>query len=199
MRTAYGIPLPPGLRKEIEATHKRFVEVMEQLAEVEREKAALIAASREETSREDAEAGSGRPGAAAMLVRLTGIGANDALLLQNEVYCRDFRNRRELGGWAGLTPVPWASGGVENDQGISKAGPPRVRKHMVQMAWRWLRWQPDSAFTRWFYRYCTGRRDRLLRKRAIVAVARKLLIALWRYVRHGLVPTGAVVAKAEAS
>ena len=199
VRTAYGIPLPPGLRKEIEATHKRFVEVMEQLAEVEREKAALIAASREETSREDAEAGSGRPGAAAMLVRLTGIGANDALLLQNEVYCRDFRNRRELGGWAGLAPVPWASGGVENDQGISKAGPPRVRKHMVQMAWRWLRWQPDSAITRWFYRYCTGRRDRLLRKRAIVAVARKLLIALWRYVRHGLVPTGAVVAKAEAS
>ena len=126
-----------------------------------------------------------------MLVRLTGIGANDALLLQNEVFCRGFRNRRELGGWAGLAPVPWARGGVENDQGISKAGPPRVRRHMVQMAWRWLRWQPDSAITRWCYR--------LMRKRAIVAVARKLLIALWRYVRHGLVPTGAVVAKAEAS
>ena len=188
VRTAYGTPLPPGLRNEIEATHERLLKVMEQLAEVEREKAALIAASQEGASPEE-----GRPGVASMLVQLT--GANDALLLQNEVFYRNFRNRRELGGWAGLAPVPWASGGVENDQGISKAGRPLVRKHLVQMAWRWLRWQPDSEITRWFNRYCARRRDRLMRKRAIVAVARKLLVALWRYVRHGLVPTGAVLAK----
>ena len=184
VRTAYGTPLPPGLRNEIEATHERLLKVMEQLAEVEREKAA---------SQEGASPEEGRPGVASMLVQLT--GANDALLLQNEVFYRNFRNRRELGGWAGLAPVPWASGGVENDQGISKAGRPLVRKHLVQMAWRWLRWQPDSEITRWFNRYCARRRDRLMRKRAIVAVARKLLVALWRYVRHGLVPTGAVLAK----
>ena len=86
------------------------------------------------------------------------------------------------------------SGGVDHDQGISKAGHPAVRKHLVQMAWRWLRWQPESAIAKWFDQYCAHRNGRLLRKRAIVAVARKLLIALWRYIRNGLVPTGAVFA-----
>ncbi|MDE0210861.1 MAG: IS110 family transposase [Boseongicola sp.] len=210
-RTVYGMPLPPGLRNEIEATHERLGKVMEQLADVERKKVSLIAEAAS-LAKDGAEAGTGDahagsktasrpavPGAAALLVQLTGIGANDALLLQNEVFYRDFRNRRELGGWAGLAPVPWASGGVENDQGISKAGRPAVRKHLVQMAWRWLRWQPDSEIAKWFDRYCARRRDKVMRKRAIVAVARKLLVALWRYVRDGLVPTGAVLAKTTTS
>ena len=208
VRTANGASLPPGMRDEIEATHERLAKVLEQLADVERKKAALIAAaaaaqspSRETAPHDEVEqVGKGNvsavPGVAASLVRLKGIGGNDALLLQNEVFYRDFRNRRELAGWAGLAPVPWASGGVENDQGISKAGRPIVRKHLVQMAWRWLRWQPDSEITKWFDRYCARRRDRLMRKRAIVAVARKLLIALWRYAQSGLVPTGAALAKA---
>ena len=127
-----------------------------------------------------------------MLVRLKGIGANDALLVRNEVFCRDFRNRRELGSRAGLAPAPWASAGVENDQGVSKAGHPVVRKHLVQMARRWLRYQPDSAITIWFDQYRARRRDKPTRERAIIAVARKLLVKLWRYARTGLVPAGAV-------
>ena len=211
VRTAFDTPLPPGLRDEVEATHERLVKVMEQLADVEEKKAALIAEaaavvpsrdpSHEESDQpgtEDERAGSrpDLPGSSALLVKLKGIGANDALLLQNEVFYRDFRSRRELAAWAGLVPVPWASGDVENDQGISKAGNSMVRKHLVQLSWRWLRWQPDSEISKWYQNYCARRRNKLLRKRAIVAVARKLLIALWRYVLIGLVPTGAVFVKA---
>ena len=209
VRTGCGAPLRPGLRDEIETTHKRLVLVMEQLEEIEEKKAALIrqaevvpeqAASGErdqqaDTEEEQAVPAACAPAAAAVLVKVKGIGANDALLLQREVFCRDFRNRRELASWAGLAPVPRASGGVESDQGISKAGRPMVRKHLVQMAWRWVRFQPDSAITMWFHRYCAGGSGRLLRKRAIIAVARKLLVALWRYAGTGLVPEGAVLSK----
>ena len=213
VRTGYGAPLRPGLRDEIETTHKRLVLVMEQLDTIEEQKTALIeqaaevpeqAASDEQDQQADTEkeqtvAAASAPAvaaAAAVLVKVKGIGTNDALLLQNEVFYRDFRNRRELASWAGLAPVPWASGGVENDQGISKAGRPMVRKHLVQMAWRWVRYQPDSAITMWFHRYCSGGSGRLVRKRAIIAVARKLLVALWRYAGTGLVPEGAVLSKA---
>ena len=204
VHTAYGAPLPPVLRDEIEVTHERLVVVMAQLNTIEEKKAAAMldqAASHhpgQQAGTENEQTGPATrapavPGAAALLVKMKGIGANDALLLQHEVLYRDFRNRRELASWAGLTPTPWSSGGVENDQGISKAGHPVVRKHLVQMAWRWLRHQPDSAITRWFHQYCADRRDKLVRKRAIIAVARKLLVALWRYARTGLVPTGAVL------
>jgi len=123
-------------------------------------------------------------------VQLVGIGANDATLLGAEVFYRDFRNRRELASWAGLVAVPWASGTVVHDQGISKAGNPLVRKHRTPMAWRWIRYQPDSPIPQWFHAYCAAHHGRA-RKRAIVAVARKLLIALWRFATNGLVPTGA--------
>ena len=207
LRTAFGMPLPPGLRDEIKATHEMLVKVMEQLTEVEQKKVALVSEAvplvppQNKNGRTSSVAAIEPvvPSAAALLVKLNGIGTNDALLLQNEVFYRDFRNRRELGAWAGLVPVPWASGGVENDQGISKAGQPMVRRHLVQMAWRWLRWQPNSEIAKWFDQYCAHRRDKLLRKRAIVAVARKLLIALWRYVETGLVPTGAAFARTVTS
>ncbi|MDE0459800.1 MAG: transposase [Chromatiales bacterium] len=125
------------------------------------------------------------------------MGLNDATLLAGEVFYRDFRNRRELGSWAGLTSVPWASGGVDHDLGIRKSGSSHVRKHLIQMAWRWLRLQPESTITKWFHVYVAktggGGRDRRTKKRAIVGVARKLLIALWRYATQGLVPEGAIV------
>ena len=132
---------------------------------------------------------------AAALVRLRGIGPNDALLLVAELFYRSFRNRRQLASMAGLAPVPWASGGVDHDQGISKAGSPMLRKHLVQMAWRWLRHQPDSALAKWFREYVSAR-DGRSRKRGIVALARKLLVALWRYATTGLVPEGAVLSPA---
>jgi len=129
---------------------------------------------------------------AAVLVRLRGIGPNDALLLGAELLCRDLRNRRQLASMAGLAPVPWASGAVDRDQGISKAGSPMLRRHLVQMAWRWLHHQPDSALSRWFREYVSAR-DGRARKRGIVALARKLLVALWRFATTGLVPEGAVL------
>ena len=103
---------------------------------------------------------------------------------------RRFRNRREVGACAGLTPTPYQSGDSQREQGISKAGNRRVRRLIVQLSWQWLRHQPDSVLTQWFQRRYggTGKRGRRV---GIVALARKLLIALWRYVEDGEVPAGA--------
>ena len=124
-----------------------------------------------------------------------GIGPNDAPLPGAEPFYRDFRNRRELASLAGLAPVPWASGSVDHDQGIGKAGSPMLRKHLARMAWRWLRHQPDSALSRWFGEYVSAR-DGRAGKRGIVALARKLPVALWRFATTGLVPEGAVLSRA---
>ena len=184
VETANGAPLPPGMRLGIEEIAERLALVERQLEAVGKEKLERVAAS------EASEDPRRRP--LAGLTKLKGIGPNDAVLLMAEVFHRDFRNRRELAAWAGLAPVPWASGGVEREQGISRAGNSMVRKHLIQMAWRWVRYQPDSAISLWFRNYCSAR-DGRSRKRGIVAVARKLLIALWRYATTGLVPTGAVM------
>lgn len=128
----------------------------------------------------------------AILNRLKGIGANDATLLVREAFGRDFRNRREVGGWSGFAPSPWASGSVSRDQGITKAGPPMLRAHMIQITWRWLFWQPDSDLSKWFQKRTDGATGRM-RRIMVVALARKLLIALWRYATTGTIPSGAIV------
>ena len=109
------------------------------------------------------------------------------------MFYREFRNRRELAGLAGLAPTPWARGDVERDQVIGRDGPAWIRAQLVQMAWRWVRFQPDSALSQWFQARTAGARGRM-RRVMIVALARKLLRALWRYADAGLVPTGARVA-----
>ncbi len=161
-------------------------------------------AARKEGSRgaDPAGAPAGRPRAApanthhaAALVRLRGIGPNDALMLGGELFYREFRNRRQLASLAGLAPVPFASGGVDHDQGISKSGSAMLRRHLVQMAWRWLQHQPESALSAWFRSYVSAR-DGRSRRRGIVALARKLLVALWRFATTGLVPEGAVLSGA---
>ena len=129
----------------------------------------------------------------ARLVRLRGVGANDATLLAREVFCRGFRNRRELAGWSGLAPAPWASGAVSRSRGIDKAGPPWLRAQMVQLAWRWLRHQPGSALSGWF-RARAGTSGGRVRRVFALALARKLLVALWRYATKGVVPEGAALA-----
>ena len=142
---------------------------------------------------EDAPAGADRDAAMiATLNRLRGIGANDASILVREAFWRSFRNRRELGGWSGLAPSPWASGLVSRDHGITKAGPPMLRAQMIQITWRWLFWQPDSDLARWFRKRTEGATGRM-RRTMIVALARKLLVALWRYATTGTVPNGAIV------
>jgi transposase len=127
------------------------------------------------------------------LVQLRGVGADSAWLYVMEFFAwRHFRNRREVGGLAGLTDTPYQSGDVDHQQGISKAGNRWVRALAVNTAWAWLRYQPQSALARW-YRQKFGHGPSRLRKVGIVALARKLLIAFWRYLETGAVPDGAVL------
>jgi transposase len=128
------------------------------------------------------------------LLDLWGIGLNGAWLLVYELFAwRRFDNRKQVGGCVGLTPTPYQSGESRREQGISKAGNRRLRRLMVELAWCWLRWQPDSELSRWYLaRFGVG--NGRSRKIGVVALARKLLIALWKYLEHGEVPAGARLA-----
>ena len=126
------------------------------------------------------------------LVKVKSIGPGIATILVGEVFYRKFDNRQQLGSYVGLTPSHFQSGPMSRDQGISKAGNPKARTAMIELAWIWLRHQPDSPLSIWF-RQRVGTAKGRIRRITIVAVARKLLIALWRYLETGLVPTDAVV------
>ena len=180
LRTGDGRELPPLLKAEIRRELDRIAVAATQLAAVERARDALI--------RTDAE---GRNNPAAHLLKLKGMGPEFASLLWLESLFRSFANRRQVAAYAGLAPSPWQSGGVERDQGISKSGNRRLRHTMIELAWFWLRYQPDSALSRWFQARVGAGKGRV-RRIAIVALARKLLVALWRYVTQGVVPEGAV-------
>jgi transposase len=179
-RTGDGRELPPMLKAEIRRELDRIAVVTTQLATVERARDALI--------RTDAEE---RNNPAALLLKLKGLGPEFASLLWLESLFRNFGNRRQVAAYGGLAPSPWQSGGVERDQGISKSGNRRLRKTMIELAWFWLRHQPDTALSRWFHTRVGSAKGRI-RRIAIVALARKLLVALWRYVTQGVVPEGAV-------
>ncbi len=137
-------------------------------------------------------------GAGARLLRLRGVGPETASVLRLEAFHRTFGNRREVAAYAGLTPTPWQSGGLDTEQGISKSGNARLRRTMVQLAWFWLRNQPQSALSAWYRERVREGRGRIKRI-AIVALARKLLVALWRFVTQGLVPSGAELKPAKAA
>lgn len=177
LRTVEDQPLAPCLGAELLRECRRLRQVMEMVAEVEAEQKAVAEA-------ED--------GVAAQLARLRGIGTTFAAVLGNEVFFRDFRNRREVGGYLGLAPSPWQSGGVRRDLGISKSGNPRARRTAIELAWLWLRHQPGSAVARWFHGRVGEAKGRM-RRIMLVAMARKLVVALWRYVADGTVPEGAVL------
>lgn len=129
---------------------------------------------------------------AAQLAQLRGIGEGTALTLVKEVFSRDLQNRRQVGALSGLVPVPYQSGTRHHEQGISRAGLRHVRGLLVKLSWQWLRWQPASALTQW-YLTRFGPAGRRPRRVGIVAVARRLLIALWRYHRTGELPAGAIL------
>lgn len=175
LRTADGGALPPCLKAEIVRECRRLHQVVAMIAEVESEQAAAL----------DTEKGQ-----AAQLIRLRGIGLASATVLADEVFCRDFRNRREVAGYLGLASSPWASGRVRRDQGITKAGNPRARRTAIELAWLWLRHQPGSTLAHWFRERVGTARGRM-RRIMLVALARKLIVALWRYLSEGLVPAGA--------
>jgi transposase len=183
LKTGDGRLLPSRLKAEILRAFERIELLLRQIAAVEAERDRLLPAR-------TAAAEPRAPGP--LLMRLKGIGQEFAAVLTLEGLFRNFGNRRQVAAYAGLVPTPWQSGRLDHEQGISKAGNPRLRRTMVELAWQWLRHQPGSALSRWFHDRVGGERGRI-RKIAIVAVARKLFVALWRYVRHGVVPEGAVL------
>jgi transposase len=140
---------------------------------------------------EEAKADDASVGKIVALQCIRGIGDNFAAVLTNEVFYRSFDNRRQIASYVGITPMPYQSGGMDRDRSISRAGNPRARTTMIQLAWLWLRYQPDSALAIWFRERVGTLRGRT-RRISIVAMARKLLIALWRYVETGVVPEGVV-------
>lgn len=179
LRTGDGHPLPPMLKSEIRRELDRVELVTTQLKAVEQARDALL---RTETP--------GLKTPAALLIKLKGIGPEFASLLWLEALFRGFANRRQVAAYAGLAPSPWQSGSTDREQGISKAGNRRLRHTMIELAWFWLRHQPGSALSRWFHARAGDGKGRA-RRIAIVALARKLLVALWRYVTQGVVPEAA--------
>jgi transposase len=174
-------PLPPAVQARLARAHERLTLLATQIAALEQQQAATVQAA--------------APGTAlGRLVQLKGVATTSASVLVDEgLVWRGFRNRREIGGLLGFAPAKYDSGDSEHDQGISRAGNAHLQAISIQLAWNWVRWQPTSALTRW-YREHFGPRRRA-RRIGIVAVARKLLIALWRYVTTGVVPPGAILSR----
>ncbi|MBV9560213.1 MAG: IS110 family transposase [Bradyrhizobium sp.] len=182
VRTGDGRLLPRWLKEEIVHEHERLGLVDKQLSALEAaNKAALRAAT---------------PGSAEakmlQLIDLKSIGPIGGQELINEVFYRSFDNRRQVGSYFGLTGTPYDSGNSRREQGISKAGNRRARKLAIELAWLWLQHQPGSELSRWFHQRVGDTKGRV-RRIAVVALARKLMVALWRYLTTGVVPTGAVL------
>jgi transposase len=187
LRTGDGRPLPMHLKAQIIRELDRLELLLAQLKTVEAERDAMFEPAHDEPT-----------APAAMLVRLKGIGPETAAILWPEGLFRRFDNRRQLAAYAGLAPTPWQSGSIDHEQGVSKAGNPRLRTTMVELAWLWLQNQPTSALSLWFHERVQRLGGRL-RKTIIVALARKLLVALWRYTTAGVVVEGAVMKVAPAT
>jgi transposase len=183
LRTPEGEPLPPNAAARLGRILDRLELVMKQIAELEQARDAVVAKEAAASEVETMIRG---------LARLKGIGAELATVLVWEAYVRSFPNRKALGAYAGLTGTPFDSGDKRREQGIGKAGNRRLRSSLVELAWLWLRYQPDSVLAAWFRRrtQATGTRTR---KVMIVALARKLLVALWRFCRDGILPEGAAL------
>ena len=182
LRTGDGRILPPHLRVQIDRELDRLELLLKQVKAIEAERDALLVAARSTAT----------PASVAMLLDIKGIGPEFAAVLWSEGLFRHFDNRRQVASYAGLAPTPWQSGSVDREQGVSKAGNPRLRTTMVQLAWLWLRHQPHSALARWFHERVERNGGRH-RKSTIVALARKLLVALWKYVSAGVVIEGAAM------
>ncbi len=179
VRDAEGAVLPAAVQARLARAHQRRALLTAQIEALDAQQATAIAT---------ADASSAAP----QLVRLKGVAVTSASVLLDEgLEWRQFRNRREIGGLLGFAPVRYESGDSRRDQGISRAGNDRLQSVMVQLAWSWVKWQPDSALTQW-YRERWGQGPRA-RKVGIVALARKLLIALWRWATQGVLPTGAIL------
>jgi transposase len=184
LKTGDGRPLPEHLKAQIGRELARLELLLEQIKAVEAERDALFAAAK--------VAAAATPAPVTMLLDIKGIGPEFASVLWMEASFRSFANRRQIAAYAGLAPTPWQSGSVDREQGVSKSGNPRFRTTLIQLAWLWLRHQPQSALGLWF-KERVKRNGGRYKKTAIVALAHKLLVALWKYVTAGVVIEGAVI------
>ena len=178
--TGDGRPLPSALKAQISRELDRIELLIEQIKAVEKARDDMMVAAQTSSP------------APALLLNLKGIGPQFAAVIWSEGLSRHFDNRRQVAAYAGLAPTPWQSGKVDRDQGVSKSGNPRLRTTLIQLAWLWLRRQPDSALTAWFKERVTQNGGRQ-KNATIVALARKLLVAMWKYVTAGVIIEGAVL------
>jgi len=175
-------PMPSALRARLKREWAKVECLTAQIKELEAERAELLRTCSDPAVE-----------MARQLLLLRGIGTNSAWLYAMEFFSwRGFRNQREVGALAGLSPTPYDSGGMRREQGMSKAGNRHIRAMAIEIAWGWLRFQPDSALTRWYEERFGGGSSRV-RRIGIVALARRLLVELWRYLETGAVPEGAVL------
>jgi transposase len=181
MRTGDGRTIPPLLKTELNRLRRRLVMTLDMIREVEAERQQAVEAQDDTASR-----------TIKALCKLRGIGDNFAAVLTREVFYRSFENRRQIASYLGLAPTPFQSGGMDRDRRINRAGNSRARKTLIQLAWLWLRYQPESGLAQWF-RERVGALQGRTRRIAIVAMARKLLISIWRFATLGIVPEGAIV------
>jgi transposase len=181
LRSGAGGALPPRLVERLGRECKRLELVEQQVREIDRERRRMVREGEGVAMKQVRQ-----------LMELRGIGIESSWTSVGEVFgWRQIRNRRQVGAISGLAPTPYASGQDDREQGISKAGNKRVRAMAVELAWCWLRWQPDSALSKWFERrFASGKRTRRI---GIVALARRLLVELWRYLETGAIPEGAVI------
>jgi transposase len=182
LRDWAGAVLPTAVQARLERAAARWAVLETQIADLDRYQATRIQTAPAET-------------ALRRLVRLKGVATTSASTVIDEgLIWRAFQNRRQIGGVLGFAPTPYDSGDTRQEQGISRAGNPRLQAIAIQLAWNWVRWQPDSPLTRWYReRFASTKR---LRRIGIVAVARRLIIALWRYATTGVVPAQAIVTRA---
>lgn len=186
LQTAEGFPLSSRLKAELEREYARLDFIEQQLR-----------ALAEEWDKPDEQEPSVEK-KRKMLIQLRGIGAPSAAILAREVFGRTFSNRKQLGSYLGLTPSAYDSGSTARCQGISKAGNKAARRIMIELAWLWARYQPQAGLTHWFLTRSAGQSPRL-RRILVVALSRKLIVALWRYVETGLVPEGAILSDPSSS
>jgi transposase len=184
------LPIKPNLKAELGRQCRRLSAIIKDIDAVEMAMKAAVAPSKRQSSAAAAIPNTMQT-KVAQLFKLKSIGVHFSTVLGSEVFYRTFQNRRAVGQYLGLASSPFQSGDMARDQGIAKVGNPRARKAMIELAWLWRRHQPDSALTKWFQQRVGDQKGRV-RRIAIVAMARKLAVALWRYLETGLIPEGAV-------
>lgn len=181
LSTGDGRELPRHIKAQLVRELDRLELLIDQIKAVEIDRDAVLT-----------QDGAAMNAPATLLLGIKGIGPEFATVIYTECLSRHFDNRRQVASYAGLAASPWQSGSINHEQGVSKAGNPRLRTTMVQLAWLWIRHQPGSALTRWFEERVKHNAGRL-KKSTIVALARKLLVALWKYVSSGVVIEGAIL------